>query len=211
MARQLRLTQQELIGSVIWEHFPAAVGGPSYVAYERAMRLRETVRIEEFYAPLDRWFDISAYPIDFDARLGIGVHFADVTARKRREERLARTEQAMVRPQQIAGVGSWHWHIDTDVVQWTAETYRLLAFENDYHPTTARMEEFVHVEDLARLWEAIQRTLETNAHSRCSVRFRTSRSARVSSALRSRTSAICRMRYALRGWATTRGTCGAIR
>ena len=171
-ARQLRLTQQELIGSVIWEHFPEAVGGPFYLAYERAMRLRETVRIEEFYAPLDCWFDIFAYPIDFDGRLGIGVHFADVTERKRREERLARNEQAMIRAQQIAGVGSWHWNIDTDVVQWSAETYRLLAFEDDYHPTTARMEEFVHPEDLARLWEAIQRTLETNAPYDIVVRMR---------------------------------------
>jgi len=171
-AQQLRRTQQELTGSLIWELFPAAVAGPSHLAYERSMRLRETVRIEQYYPPLDCWFDIFAYPIDFDDRVGIGVHFADVTARRRREERLARNEEAMARAQQIAGVGSWHWHIDTEVVQWSAETYRLLAFEADYHPTTAWMEEFVHPDDLARSLEAIEHTLETNARYDLVLRMR---------------------------------------
>ncbi len=162
-AQQLRRAAAELIGANLWEAFPLAVGGTSYMSYAEAMRTRQTVRFEEYYPPLECWFDVSAYAIDLDGETGIGVQFADITERKHLVQQLARSEQMLARAQQIARVGSWYWNIDVDRVQWSAETYRLLAFEDDYRPTTARMEEFVHPDDLARNWEAIQRTLESDA------------------------------------------------
>ena len=156
-ALRLRRTPAELIGRHIWEEFPLAVGGRSYLAYHRAMADGITVRIEEFYPPLDRWFDIFAYPIN----TGIAVHFADVTERKQQEVELAQSEYALARAQHIARIGSWRWDIDTDMVQWSEETYRLLAFADDYRPTSARMEEFIHPDDVARNWTAIQQTLAT--------------------------------------------------
>ena len=156
-ALRLRRTPAALIGRHLWEEFPQAVGGASYLAYQRAMADRITVRIEEFYPPLDRWFDVFAYPI----HSGIAVHFADVTERKQQEVALAQSEYALARAQQIARIGSWRWDIDTDTVQWSEETYRLLAFADDDHPTSARMEEFIHPDDVARNWTAIQHTLAT--------------------------------------------------
>ena len=156
-ALRLRRTPAELIGRHIWEEFPQAVGGTSYLAYHRAMADGITVRIEEFYPPLDRWFDVFAYPINN----GVAVHFADVTERKEQEVQLAQSEHALARAQQIARIGSWRWDIDTDTVQWSEETYRLLAFADDDRPATARMEEYIHPDDIARNWTAIQQTLAT--------------------------------------------------
>lgn len=86
---------EELIGLVIWEVFPEAVGGPFWHAYHHAMDRREPARIQDHYAPTDTWFDVFAFPTAH----GIAIHFADVTANKRLQ---AVTEESETRLRQLA-------------------------------------------------------------------------------------------------------------
>jgi diguanylate cyclase (GGDEF)-like protein/PAS domain S-box-containing protein len=82
-ATLLQRGRAELVGKLVWEQFPAAVGGPSYLAYGRALRQQCPVSFEEFYPPLARWFEVRCFPTEY----GLAVYFHDVTARK--EERMA--------------------------------------------------------------------------------------------------------------------------
>ncbi len=158
-ARLVQRTAAELIGKNLWHEFPGAVGSVFEVAYRRAVAQQELVRVEDYFAPLDRWFEITAYPID----IGLAVQLTDVTQRRAQQVKLARGERELARAQEIARVGSWSWEIATDTVEWSEETYRLLAFEDDYRPRTARMDDFVHPDDVAANWAALTRTLETGA------------------------------------------------
>ncbi len=157
--RQIGRPIEQLIGRFLLTEFPSIAHSTFYPAFQRAMDGREKVQVVDYIAELDRWFEVVAYPID----LGIAVHFADVTPRKQQELTRVRGERELARAQQIARVGSWAWEIATDIVTWSDETYRLLAFPDDYHPKTARMEEFVHPDDVQRNWSALQETITHDA------------------------------------------------
>ena len=81
----LRKTKAGLEGQVFWEEFPGTVGTIFEESYRRAMRDQVTVAFESFYSPLQRWFDVRAYP----SRDAISLYFLDVTERKLAESTLA--------------------------------------------------------------------------------------------------------------------------
>ncbi|MBD2103081.1 ATP-binding protein [Leptolyngbya sp. FACHB-261] len=80
----LQRSQNELMGKNIWETFPEAMGLSVYQQYERVVSQRISVAFEEFYTPLNRWFEVHAYP----ARQGLSVYFQDITQRKQAEQAL---------------------------------------------------------------------------------------------------------------------------
>ena len=83
-------TRDGMLGHNLWKLFPEAVGSRFQQAYQRAMAEQVSVSLEEFYPPLDTWFEAHAYP----APEGLSVFFADVTERKRREQELAEAKAA---------------------------------------------------------------------------------------------------------------------
>jgi len=79
----LQRDRSELVGESVWEAFPEAADTAFQAQYERAMTTGESVTFEEFYLPLEAWFEVSAYP----SATGLSVYFRDVTDRKRNERR----------------------------------------------------------------------------------------------------------------------------
>lgn len=80
---QLKRNRGELLGKVIWEEFPAALGGEFERRYRAAMSERRAATFEAYYPePLDRWYEVNAYP----TAEGLAVYFRDITARRRAEE-----------------------------------------------------------------------------------------------------------------------------
>ena len=80
----LERAPESLVGKNVWEEFPEAVGTPFWDAYQRAVATRELAEFDAFFEPLGRHFAVRAYPFAG----GLSVYFADVTERKRAEERL---------------------------------------------------------------------------------------------------------------------------
>ncbi len=87
--RLVQRRRQELLGRNLWEEFKEATGGPSDVNYRLAMSENLAVEFEEFYAPLGRWFDVSAYP----SSEGLAIYFRDVTDKKQAAARLRESEE----------------------------------------------------------------------------------------------------------------------
>ncbi|MFC4549107.1 MULTISPECIES: PAS domain-containing protein [Halorussus] len=82
-------TEAELLGERVWEAFPKAVGTPFQTEYECAMETQEATTFEEYYAPLDTWFEVRAYP----AEDGLSAYFRDVTERRRMGAELRETRR----------------------------------------------------------------------------------------------------------------------
>jgi len=72
---------EQLIGQVVWELFPEAVGHDFHRAQERALATQEPVFLEAYYAAWDRWFENRIYP----SGLGLSIFFSDISERKRAE------------------------------------------------------------------------------------------------------------------------------
>ena len=82
--------KEKMIGQVIWEIFPEAVGTEFYEKAQRVMRTREPSQGEFFYAPWGRWVDARMYP----TKDGMVIFRADITERKRQEQLLESAKNA---------------------------------------------------------------------------------------------------------------------
>ncbi len=87
--RLLRRPRTALLERNVWTEFPEAVGSTFEREYRRAVESNVTVGFEEYFPPLDTWFEVRAYP----SHEGLAVYFRDITLRKYQERlRLGETE-----------------------------------------------------------------------------------------------------------------------
>jgi GAF domain-containing protein len=76
-----------IVGGLIWDLFPAAVGSTFETHYRHAMATGEPRSFEAYYPPpLDDWYDVHVWPNPD----GLSVYFLDVTARHAAQESVAR-------------------------------------------------------------------------------------------------------------------------
>lgn len=72
-------TRLEMINHNLWDIFADAIGSKSYQKYHEAVTLNQAVHFEDYYPPLQKWYEVSAYP----SKNGLSVYFKDVTERKK--------------------------------------------------------------------------------------------------------------------------------
>ncbi|MDL0431971.1 PAS domain S-box protein [Marinobacter sp. TBZ242] len=83
----LRKNRDVLLGNTLWEMFPAAKESEFEQQYRHAMTTGESVAFEAYYAPLDNWLEVSAYPSDE----GLAVYYRSINARKQAQQKLEQT------------------------------------------------------------------------------------------------------------------------
>ncbi|HMP40227.1 MAG TPA: PAS domain S-box protein [Roseiflexaceae bacterium] len=91
--RLLQHSRDALIGTNVWEAFADAVPTQFYTSYYAAVQEQHAVHFEEYYEPLQMWFDVSAYP----SEEGLAVYFRDITQRRATETQLRLLETAIAR------------------------------------------------------------------------------------------------------------------
>ena len=92
--RLLNRPRDSVLGKNIWDEFPDAINTQFKPQYELAMREGRAVHFQEHYpAPLDCWFDVSAYPSDE----GLAVYFRDVSEARKSLAQLRLLETAVSR------------------------------------------------------------------------------------------------------------------
>lgn len=123
----------DLVGGVLWDLFPEAVGSDFETHYREAVETGRATAFEAYYPqPLDRWFEVRSWPTPD----GLSVYFMDVTDRREardavdaaaeRSVRLASVSEAMTRDLSVEAaaatlarvvVGPWaDWSVVTLVV-----------------------------------------------------------------------------------------------
>ena len=81
----LAMSREQLIGRVIWELFPEALGGAFHQTFERVRASGAAATVEHYYQPFDKWFQSSVYALG--QRMAAISH--DITERKRAEACMA--------------------------------------------------------------------------------------------------------------------------
>lgn len=82
--KALATSKEKAIGYNLWEVFSNSLNSKSYEEYHFAMKTGHVVHFEDYYPPLRKWYEISAYPSD----KGLSVYFKDVTERKSADIRM---------------------------------------------------------------------------------------------------------------------------
>lgn len=91
--RVLMISRDDLIGEAIWDAFPGSYESEIGQRYRTAVQTGETQHFESYYPPMERWFEVHAYPSDE----GIAVYFRDITAKKAAEQELSDTMRELER------------------------------------------------------------------------------------------------------------------
>ncbi|WP_093117699.1 PAS domain S-box protein [Salinihabitans flavidus] len=81
--RLIQRKREEILGKLVWEEFPDAVGNIKQ-HYELAIAGGRRIRFLEYYPALRTWFEIDADPTP----RGLAVYFRDVTEQRARDEQL---------------------------------------------------------------------------------------------------------------------------
>jgi len=100
----LERRRADLVGRNVWESFPEARGTVFQREYEKTMWQGRTARMVQYYPPLARWFQVTAYP----ATDGIAVYFSDVTEERAREAQMRLLETAVSRLNDIVIITEGH-------------------------------------------------------------------------------------------------------
>lgn len=85
----LERKREELLSRCVWDEFPQAKGSKFQLEYERCVKEHVTVRFDAEYAPLKKYFEVSAYP----HQGGVIVYFRDVTKQRRLTEQLQQAQR----------------------------------------------------------------------------------------------------------------------
>jgi PAS domain S-box-containing protein len=83
--------KQEMLNHNLWDIFTDSTDSVSYKNYHLAIESNNAIHFEDYYPPLDKWHEISAYP----SESGLSVYFKDITERKVSESLLKELNQSL--------------------------------------------------------------------------------------------------------------------
>ncbi len=84
--KDLSVPKESIVGNNLWDIFLDSIESVSYKKYHEAMATGQVVHFEDYYAALNKWYEISAYP----SGNGLSVYFKDITERKKAAEEIAK-------------------------------------------------------------------------------------------------------------------------
>ena len=150
----VRLPEEELVGSRVWDVLPEVAEGRPREQAETAMRHQESVEFEFYSELLDIWVEIRGYP----SKTGMSVYFRDITERKAREQELKRVRERMEFALNSTDAVVWDWNVDTDQASFYPSAESLYGTSVE---TWDDFIEIIHPEDRQTVQAGIERALET--------------------------------------------------
>lgn len=103
----------------------------------------------------------------------------DVTERKAVDEALRRSQAQLLEAQRIGRMGSWAYEIASGVVTWSEQTYRIQELDPEtFQPSYDSFLSLIHPDDVDRVAQAYQRSVEQGSVYETRYRIRT-RSGRI--------------------------------
>jgi len=154
----LHRRREELVGRVIWDEFPSAVGSVFETEYRRTMETGETSTFTAFYPePLNRWYGVTAYP----SSQGLTVYFRDITEERRATEAIRTSEERFRLLSRATNDAIWDWDLRTDQLWWN-ENYEVLfgRSRNSVSPSITSWSDYIHPEDHDRVVNEVQAIID---------------------------------------------------
>jgi PAS domain S-box-containing protein len=150
---------EEILGHTLWEAHPDIVGTELERQYRRAMEEKIPVSFEYHYVTFNTWWENRFHP----TADGLAVFATNITDRKHAEESLRRSEKELAEAQQLATLGSWSWDINTGLVTWSDELYRIFGLHpQQFRASFEAIIERVHPEDRYSVLRELDRCIKSH-------------------------------------------------
>jgi PAS domain S-box-containing protein len=162
------MDRADLLGQIVWDVFPGAVGSESYRAMLEVMQDRRPIRLESISPARHRWTEYGFYPSDDG---GLSVYFRDIHDRKAAEALLARSKEDLQFATSAAGLGTFYCDFPLDKIVWND-----ICKEHFFLPPDADIDfdlfySLLHPEDVETTRQAINRAMVE--HVEYNVEYRT--------------------------------------
>ncbi|MDB5527311.1 MAG: hypothetical protein JWR51_414 [Devosia sp.] len=155
--RLLGRQRDELEGRTIWTEFPQAVGSSFETSYREAVRDGHAVRFQEYFPPLQAWFDVDAYPTPE----GLAVYFRDISRRKQAEEEVRISNERFLLVAQATNDVIWDWDLVGNILWWNENFKTLFDYDPaEVEPGPESWMYRIHPEDADRVIESIQAVID---------------------------------------------------
>lgn len=175
VAQMAGIPKERMMGRVIWEIFPDAVGGEFYERCHKAMVTRERDHFVIYYKPWKRWLDTRIYPNED----GLVIFRADVTQKKKHEEQLRENERELHELEErtrlaveAADVGTFEYDLVRKEIRWSGRCNELFGLPVGVKPTYRRYMAAVHPKDRNIISGIRQRALAPESDGRYDVEYR---------------------------------------
>lgn len=160
--RLLQRKRSDLFGKVIWDEFPEAVDSTFYQEYHRAIAEQRTVGFEAYFAPLDLWVEVNAYP----SEEGLAVYFRDITERKAAQEAIRESEERFRNIARATADAVWDWDMKTDTMWWNDGIQTLFGYSPDeIEPDLRSWINRLHPDEKEGILEEVNGALKSGAKS----------------------------------------------
>ena len=179
--RVLELTgkqKEELIGGVIWEIFPEAVGSEFYQRCHRAMETQQPDQFEVFYKPWGRWVDTRIYP----SRAGLAIYRADISEMMEQQKRLRENEQRLYVAEErvrlaleATDVGTFDYYPAVGVIRWSDRCNELFDLPAGTKPDYITYLNAIHPDDRHIIHETMREVLSPGSNGHYEIQYRTLR------------------------------------
>src|SRR2546421_2971124 len=168
--------REKMIGRVIWEIFPEAVGTEFHEKALRVMSTGEPSHGEFFYAPWKRWVETRMYK----TKDGMVIFRADITERKKQEafarEREAKLRESRERLQlatEAADIGTFDFFPSTGELQFSERSRQMFGIPPEAQVTYETYLEGVHPDDRHIVHETVERVRQRGSTGRFDIEYRT--------------------------------------
>jgi PAS domain S-box-containing protein len=105
------------------------------------------------------WVEAQARRFAWNGRSASLSGVSDISARKRAEDALHRSQEHLEQAQRIGGIGSSERDLVTGERIWSEELCRMIGVEHSLVPSDANVAPLIHEEDRARILEAVDRAI----------------------------------------------------
>src|SRR5947208_2655919 len=176
--RVLELTgkrKEELIGHVIWEIFPEAVGSEFYQRCHRAMETQQPDRFQVFYKPWGRRVAAALYP----GSDGLAIYRADISEMMEQQKRLRESEQRLhVAEERIrlaleaADVGIFDYYPAVGVIRWSDRCNELFGLPAGTKPDYVTYLNAIPPDDRHIIHETIREVLSPGSSGHYEIQYR---------------------------------------
>jgi PAS domain S-box-containing protein len=155
-------SRDELLGRCFWECFPEVQGTRFEREYHRSATDNVMVEFEEYFPPLELWFEVRAYP-NSD---GLVIHFRDVTEKKERERELKKARERFELLSRATNDAVRDWVIDPDTVWWSEAFQTLFGYSADeIEPGIDSWRNRIRFEERDDVWASLQEALSSEVDS----------------------------------------------
>ncbi len=120
------------------------------------------------------WVYVSGSTIDdsIDGKRYVFTTVQDITDRKIAEQEREKGEERLEEAQRIGNFGVWSRDIDSGVIEWTDQVYRIFGFEpQSFEPTLSDVRELWHPDDVETVEAALAAVFETGEKYDCDHRI----------------------------------------